>query len=47
MRSGGQVAIVSAKVMGARVIAVHSLEERLTMARRQGAETVNFEKEDP
>jgi threonine dehydrogenase-like Zn-dependent dehydrogenase len=33
--------------MGARVIAVDRLEDRLYMARRQGAETVNFENEDP
>ncbi|MFP3547476.1 zinc-dependent alcohol dehydrogenase [Rhizobium sp. SIMBA_035] len=43
----GQFAIASAKVMGARVIAVDRLDDRLEMARRQGAETVNFEKEDP
>jgi threonine dehydrogenase-like Zn-dependent dehydrogenase len=43
----GQFAIASAKGMGARVIAVDRLDDRLEMARRQGAETVNFEKEDP
>ena len=43
----GQFAIASAKVMGARVIAVDRLEDRLAMARKQGAETVNFEQEDP
>lgn len=43
----GQFAIASAKVMGARVIAVDRLDDRLEMARRQGAETVDFEKEDP
>jgi threonine dehydrogenase-like Zn-dependent dehydrogenase len=43
----GQFAIASAMVMGGRVIAVDRLEDRLAMARRQGAETVNFEKEDP
>lgn len=43
----GQFAIASARVMGARVIAVDRLEDRLSMARRQGAEVVNFEKEDP
>lgn len=43
----GQFAIASAIVMGGRVIAVDRLDDRLDMARRQGAETVNFEKEDP
>ena len=43
----GQFAIASALIMGARVIAVDRLDDRLDMARRQGAETVNFEKEDP
>jgi threonine dehydrogenase-like Zn-dependent dehydrogenase len=43
----GQFAIASANVMGARVIAVDRLEDRLAMAQRQGAETVNFETEDP
>lgn len=43
----GQFAIASAIVMGARVIAVDSKEDRLAMARRQGAEVVNFDKEDP
>jgi threonine dehydrogenase-like Zn-dependent dehydrogenase len=44
----GQFAIASAKLMGAgRVIAVDGLEDRLAMARRQGAECVNFEREDP
>jgi threonine dehydrogenase-like Zn-dependent dehydrogenase len=43
----GQFAIASARVMGARVIAVDRLEDRLGMARRQGAETVNFDAEDP
>jgi threonine dehydrogenase-like Zn-dependent dehydrogenase len=43
----GQFAIASAKVMGARVIAVDRLDDRLEMARRQGAECVNFDKEDP
>jgi threonine dehydrogenase-like Zn-dependent dehydrogenase len=33
--------------MGARVIAVDKHEDRLQMARRQGVETVNFDKEDP
>lgn len=44
----GQFAIASAKLLGAgRVIAVDGLDDRLAMARRQGAEIVNFEKEDP
>ena len=43
----GQFAIASALLMGARVIAVDSQEDRLAIARRQGAEVVNFEKEDP
>lgn len=45
---GGQFAIASAFFMGAgRVIAVDHREDRLAMARRQGAECVNFDKEDP
>ncbi|TWB65733.1 threonine dehydrogenase-like Zn-dependent dehydrogenase [Nitrospirillum amazonense] len=44
----GQFAIASAKLMNAgRVIAVDRREDRLAMARRQGAECVNFESEDP
>ncbi|MES2638003.1 MAG: zinc-dependent alcohol dehydrogenase [Myxococcota bacterium] len=44
----GQFAIASAKLMGAgRIFAVDCVESRLDMARRQGAEVVNFEKEDP
>jgi len=43
----GQFAIASALLMGARVIAVDSKEDRLAIARRQGAEVINFEKEDP
>jgi len=43
----GQFAIAAALIMGGRVIAVDRLEDRLDMARRQGAETVNFEEEDP
>lgn len=44
----GQFVIVSAKLMGAgRVIAVDSKQDRLAIARSQGAETVNFETEDP
>lgn len=44
----GQFAIASAKLMGAtRVIAVDRHDDRLEMARRQGAETINFDHEDP
>jgi threonine dehydrogenase-like Zn-dependent dehydrogenase len=44
----GQFAIASAWLKGAsRVIAIDKYEDRLAMARRQGAETVNFEREDP
>jgi len=44
----GQFAIWSARHLGAgRVIAVDAILDRLEAARRQGAETVNFEEEDP
>lgn len=44
----GQFAIASAKLMGAaRVFAIDKLPDRLMMARAQGAETINFEDEDP
>ncbi len=44
----GQFAIASAKLMGAgRVFAIDGHDDRLEMARRQGAEVVNFEREDP
>lgn len=44
----GQFAIASAKLMNAgRIFAIDGLESRLEMAREQGAETINFEKEDP
>jgi threonine dehydrogenase-like Zn-dependent dehydrogenase len=44
----GQFTIWSAKHLGAgRVIAVDSVSDRLEAARRQGAELVNFEREDP
>lgn len=44
----GQFAIASAKLMGAgRVLAVDNLPDRLDMARRQGAEVINFDEEDP
>ena len=44
----GQFAITGAKLLGAgRIIAIDSLTDRLEMARRQGAEIVDFSKEDP
>jgi threonine dehydrogenase-like Zn-dependent dehydrogenase len=44
----GQFAIASAKLFGAsRVLAVDAVADRLEMARAQGAETIDFEKEDP
>ncbi len=44
----GQFAIASALLLGAgRVIAIDKFEDRLVMARAQGAEPVNFEREDP
>lgn len=44
----GQFAIASARLMGAgRILAVDKYEDRLAMARRQGALPVNFEAEDP
>jgi threonine dehydrogenase-like Zn-dependent dehydrogenase len=44
----GQFAIASARLMGAgRIIAVDKHVDRLDMAQQQGAEIVNFEKEDP
>ncbi len=44
----GQFAIASAKLMDAgRIFAVDCLESRLEMARAQGAETINFDEEDP
>lgn len=43
----GQFAIASAMLMGGRVIAVDRLDDRLAMAKRQGAEVINFEREDP
>ncbi|MEW6371528.1 MAG: zinc-dependent alcohol dehydrogenase [Pseudomonadota bacterium] len=44
----GQCAIASAKLMGAgRILAVDNLPDRLEMAKRQGAEVINFDEEDP
>ncbi|TFW05399.1 glutathione-dependent formaldehyde dehydrogenase [Oxalobacteraceae bacterium OM1] len=44
----GQFAIASAKLMDAgRIFAIDRLPDRLEIARRQGAEIINFEEEDP
>jgi threonine dehydrogenase-like Zn-dependent dehydrogenase len=44
----GLFSIVSARLLGAsRIFAVDRVPSRLEMARRQGAEIVDFEKEDP
>lgn len=44
----GIFTILSAKLLGAgRVIAIDRHEDRLAMARAQGAEVINFDKEDP
>jgi threonine dehydrogenase-like Zn-dependent dehydrogenase len=44
----GQFAIASAKLMNAgRIIAVDHREDRLALARRQGAECIDFDREDP
>jgi threonine dehydrogenase-like Zn-dependent dehydrogenase len=44
----GQFAIASAKILGAgRVLAVDCIASRLEMARAQGAEIINYDKEDP
>jgi len=44
----GQFTIASCKLLGAgRIFAIDALEDRLQMARSQGAEVINFEKEDP
>ncbi|XYJ08631.1 zinc-dependent alcohol dehydrogenase [Telluria sp. B2] len=44
----GQFAIASAKLLGAgRILAVDNLPDRLEMAKRQGAEVINFDEEDP
>lgn len=44
----GQFSIASAKLLGAgRVIAVDAVPSRLEMARAQGAETIDFNEEDP
>lgn len=44
----GQFAIIAAKLKGAgRVFAIDKYRDRLAIARRHGAETIDFEKEDP
>jgi threonine dehydrogenase-like Zn-dependent dehydrogenase len=44
----GQFAIASARLMRAgRVLAVDCLPDRLEMAKRQGAEVIDYEREDP
>jgi threonine dehydrogenase-like Zn-dependent dehydrogenase len=44
----GQFAILSAKMFGAgRIFAVDQISGRVEMARSQGAETIDFSKEDP
>jgi threonine dehydrogenase-like Zn-dependent dehydrogenase len=44
----GQFVIASARLLGAgRVIAVDAVASRLAMARAQGAEVIDYEKEDP
>ncbi|MFB9990869.1 zinc-dependent alcohol dehydrogenase [Deinococcus oregonensis] len=44
----GQFTIASAKLMGAgRVFAIDRIPSRLETARAQGAETINFDEEDP
>ncbi len=44
----GMAAIISARLMGAgRVIAVDHERDRLEMAQRQGAEIIDFDREDP
>lgn len=44
----GQFTIASAKLMNAgRVIAIDRVESRLENARKQGAEAINFEEDDP
>ena len=44
----GQFAIASAKLLGAgRVFAIDQFDDRLRMAQRQGAEIIDFSREDP
>ncbi|WP_420137386.1 zinc-dependent alcohol dehydrogenase [Sphingomonas sp.] len=42
----GQMAIASARLMGGHVIAVDRLPDRLALARRQGAQTIDFDEQD-
>jgi threonine dehydrogenase-like Zn-dependent dehydrogenase len=44
----GLFAVASARMMGAsRILAIDSIESRLDMAREQGAEVIDFSREDP
>ncbi|WP_425144915.1 zinc-dependent alcohol dehydrogenase [Deinococcus sp.] len=44
----GQFAIISARLQGAgRIFAIDRLDDRLETAQRNGAEIINFEREDP
>jgi len=44
----GQFAIASARILGAgRIFAIDRVKSRLEMASRQGAETIDFDSEDP
>ncbi|HEY8945240.1 MAG TPA: zinc-dependent alcohol dehydrogenase, partial [Polyangiaceae bacterium] len=44
----GQFAILSARLLGAgRILAVDTIPSRLEMARKQGAEVIDYEREDP
>ncbi|HJT69975.1 MAG TPA: zinc-dependent alcohol dehydrogenase [Terriglobales bacterium] len=44
----GQFTIASAKLLDAgRIFAIDNIQSRLDMAREQGAEVINFDKEDP
>ncbi|ULH13821.1 alcohol dehydrogenase catalytic domain-containing protein, partial (plasmid) [Deinococcus sp. KNUC1210] len=44
----GQFAIISARLLGAtRIFAIDRLDDRLDMAQQNGAEIINFEREDP
>ncbi|HXU60338.1 MAG TPA: zinc-dependent alcohol dehydrogenase [Polyangia bacterium] len=44
----GQLAIASAKLKGAgRIFAIDAIPTRLTMARAQGAEVIDYDREDP
>lgn len=48
LREAGQFAIASARLLGAgRIFAIDSVASRLALARVQGAEGFDFEREDP